>query len=376
MRVLVAGDYCERARVAQVVESENYGLLFNEVRPFIKNADLSIVNFEFPIVIGSSSPIHKYGSNLKGSRKSIDAIKYAGFNCCTLANNHILDQGEKCLLDTERLLQESGISTVGVGANLNEAEAILYKTIGSETIAIINCCEHEFSIATSKRAGANPLNPISQFYKIQEAKLNANYVLVIVHGGHEHFQLPSVRMQKVYRFFIDAGADAVVNHHQHCFSGSEIYHDKPIIYGLGNFCFDKDNKRNSIWNEGYMVALNFTKDYKLTFEYIPYIQCNEKPGVFMLRDNQAFYESLDKLNKTIANPAELQNALNTYYKECAKKYLSAFEPYSSKITRKFYHMGYLPSTLDEYRSLLLYNYIECESHLDKVRYALEHLKGE
>ena len=51
---------------------------------------------------------------------------------------------------------------------------------------------------------------------VEEAKKKADFVLVIVHGGSEHFQLPTPRMQATYRFFVDAGADAVVNHHQHC----------------------------------------------------------------------------------------------------------------------------------------------------------------
>jgi poly-gamma-glutamate synthesis protein (capsule biosynthesis protein) len=121
---------------------------------------------------------------------------------------------------------------VGGGTNLQEASKILYKKIDEKVLALINCCENEFSIATEVTAGSNPLNPIQQYYAIQEAKSKADYVLVIVHGGHELWQLPSPRMQETYRFFIDAGADAVVNHHQHCYSGYEIYKKKPYILNL------------------------------------------------------------------------------------------------------------------------------------------------
>ena len=147
-------------------------------------------------------PISKAGPLLKGSRNSVDFLKYAGFNVCTLANNHILDQGEKCCLNTKHLLESSSIRTVGVGENLEDANKILYIKHNQETLAIINCCEHEFSVATHKTAGANPLNPIQQYYKIQEARKNADFVLVIVHGGHEYCQLPSPRMKELYRFFI------------------------------------------------------------------------------------------------------------------------------------------------------------------------------
>lgn len=71
---------------------------------------------------------------------------------------------------TKELIDKSGINTVGAGKNVTEAGEILYLKFKDESVAIINCCEHEFSIATHTTAGANPLNPIQQFYKIQDAK--------------------------------------------------------------------------------------------------------------------------------------------------------------------------------------------------------------
>ena len=216
--ILIAGDFCQRYRIDEAIKKRLYGDLFDEVKTIIETADYSIVNFEFPIILDSTNakPILKCGPNLQGTKEAVDAVKYAGFNCCTLANNHILDQGEQCCLDTKNELEKAGIDTVGVGSNLEDAASILYKEIRGETLAIINCCEHEFSIATDTTIGANPLNHIQQYYRIQEARSKADYVLVIVHGGHEHCQLPSPEMQETYRFFIDSGADAVVNHHQHC----------------------------------------------------------------------------------------------------------------------------------------------------------------
>lgn len=78
------------------------------------------------------------------------------------------------------MLEKGGIFTVGVGIDLNDAARILYIESKGRKLAIINCCENEFSVATESTAGGNPLLPIQQFYKIQEAKENADYVLVIV----------------------------------------------------------------------------------------------------------------------------------------------------------------------------------------------------
>ena len=83
-------------------------------------------------------------------------------------------------------------------------------------------------------------------------------------------------MQKWYRHFVDMGADAVVNHHQHCISGYEIYQEKPIFYGLGNFCFDSFREQPvSQWNYGYAVKL--TVDKKISVDLIPYTQFAEQP---------------------------------------------------------------------------------------------------
>ena len=62
---------------------------------------------------------------------------------------------------------------------------------------------------------------------------------MIVHGGHECYNLPSPRMQKQYLFYADQGADIVVGHHTHCISGYEVYKGVPIYYSLGNFCLPR-----------------------------------------------------------------------------------------------------------------------------------------
>ena len=374
MKVLIAGDYCQRYRLDTIVKKKSFGKLFDQVMPIIASADYSIVNFEFPIVLNkkTAKPIPKCGPNLEGTIESVAAIRYAGFKCCTLANNHILDQGKQCCLDTKNELEKAGIDTVGVGANLGESSEYLLKQINGENLAIINCCEHEFSIATESEAGANPLNPIRQYYAIQEAKKQADYVLVIVHGGHEHFQLPSPRMQETYRFFIDAGADAVVNHHQHCYSGYEMYREKPIFYGLGNFCFDEDGGRNSTWNEGYMVVLSFDKQ-KITYEMIPYIQCNEKASVELVKERTSFDKTIEKLNAIIQDSKELKKEVDKYYRTTASGMLMMHQPYENRILNKLYRMHLLPSLVSRKKYLMLLNYIYCEAHYDKHVFALKQL---
>lgn len=376
MRILIAGDFCDKLRVTERIASGDFNMMFDNVSHIIKDSDYSIVNFEFPIVEEEGNPIAKCGPNLRGQQKAIESIKYAGFNICTLANNHILDQGEKCCLETKKLLNNAGVKTVGAGENINDAASILLCTQGKETLAIINCCEHEFSIATEKTAGANPLNPIQQWYKIKEAKTKADYVIIIVHGGHEHYQLPSPRMKETYRFFIDAGADAVINHHQHCYSGYEIYNNCPIFYGLGNFLFDHCDNRYKIWNEGYMVTLEFSKDQK-TFILHPYNQCNELPTVTLMNEKERmhFYKNIKKLNNIIADENQLTKEHETWIGMTSMGMASIFEPYIMRINKCLLRIGIASSVLNNKRRYQILNYINCESHLDRIKYVIKKRYG-
>lgn len=361
-KILIAGDFCPKERVEKVIKQKNYGQLFDGIKPILEQSDYSIVNFEFPIVVHSAEakPILKCGPNLQGAIEAVEAVKYAGFDCCTLANNHILDQGEQCCLDTKRELEKAGIDTVGVGHNIGEAGIILYKQINGETLAIINCCEHEFSIATESSAGANPINPIQQYYKIQEARQNADYVLVIVHGGHEHYQLPSPQMQEIFRFYIDAGADAIVNGHQHCYSGYEEYKGKPIFYGLGNLCFDNPHKRNTIWNEGYIVELFFNKNTNPRYRLIPYTQCNDEYYLKLTTNIKTFNANIARLNEIICNNDKLNQEHIRFIYSNSSRYKRVFRPYDSMVFRILERLHIL-SVSRKYK-LFLCAIIQCESH--------------
>ncbi len=368
MKILIGGDYYPAYSLKPVIEKGDYSI-FDVLAPLTHNVDYSIVNFESPVVIENYAPIKKWGPNLYSSKKAVEAISYAGFNLVTLANNHILDYGEKGILDTLKVCSEYHIETVGAGKNLREASAIFYKEINGKVLGIINCCEHEFSIASEYSSGANPLNPVQQYYKICEAKELADYVIVIVHGGHEHFQLPSLRMVETYHFFVDAGADVVVNHHQHCYSGYEVYKGKPIFYGLGNFCFDKPGKVNTTWNEGFLLELSLLPN-NITFELHPYLQCNGDTKIDFLKNKDEWNSNIEKLNLIISDASLLQKECERFYKKQRKRMLMLFEPYWDRISAKLYQKGFLPSILFRMKEQQIKNVINCESHRDVLTYCI------
>ena len=195
MKVLVAGDFCPLNRVAIALEKGLADGVLGKVKPIADAADYAIVNLECPITYGSEKRIRKCGPNLHCTEAGVSALRWAGFDCVTLANNHFRDFGDEGVNKTLGACTKTGLDTVGGGKELQEAGQTLFKNIGNKTLAVINCCEHEFSLATEHTGGSNPLAPLKQFYAIREARTRADYVLVVVHGGHEHYQLPSTRMQ-------------------------------------------------------------------------------------------------------------------------------------------------------------------------------------
>lgn len=371
MKVLIAGDYCPQNRVLEAFDKREYDRIFGGVNNILQTVDYSIVNFECPVTKGDERPITKFGPNIQCNETGVEALKWAGFDCVTLANNHFRDYGNDGVKYSLSCFKKHGIDTVGGGLSIREASEVLYKQIGDKKLAIINCCEHEFTIATHEKCGSNPLNPIQQYYAIKDAKTEADYVLVIVHGGHEHYQLPSIRMQETYRFFIDAGADAVVNHHQHCYSGFEIYKKKPIFYGLGNFCFDnlECSKKIPSWKYGYLLELIFTKE-RIKYKWYPYEQSASKPGVTLLHEN-AFNDKIYTFNSIISNPENLLEAQNDYYKKQEYSILSAFQPFRSRFSFAARRFKLIPTIMSKRWKTALYNIILCESHRDKVEFFLE-----
>lgn len=369
INILIAGDFSPRRRLEKLILEKRYSEIFAEVKQHTSLVDYSIVNFETTVISGEGTPIKKTGPNLKCSKNAIEAIKYAGFDCVALANNHFYDYGDEGVKDTLITCKENNIDYVGGGENITEAEKILYKKIKGKIFAFINFCESEWSIATLKSGGAAPLNPIHNFHQIRNARELADYVIVIVHGGVEEYELPTPRMKETYRFFVDAGADAVINHHQHCFSGYEIYNNKPIFYGLGNFCFDWVTQSVGWWEEGFIVVLEFSN--QIGFSIHPYVQCHKEASVIFMKDTSLFDEKIARLNSIIGDDDRLGECFNNIAISKYSRYSDLLEPYSNRYFKFLYSKNLLPSLVSVKQKKILLNMVRCESHRDLLMKVLQ-----
>lgn len=369
MRIIIAGDFSLQGRVAKCNDLDVLKYLMGGVRKSIKS-DYAIVNFESPIATPYCKPIIKDGPVLMNPVEAIEVLKDVGFNVFTLANNHLKDFGEEGVKNTLTVCKEMGVHTVGAGVNIDEARKplILSDNVSGYKVGILNVCEHESSVATSSNAGANPLDLVSLYYDIRNLKKSVDKLVVVIHGGCEHYQLPTPRMKRVYHLIADYGADVIVNHHQHCYSGYETYNGTPIFYGLGNFFFDNPKKRRDKWNEGLLLKLDVQND-DIQFELIPYNQCDDDP-VIKIREYGDVKDKIEELNAIIAD----DNLLNEHFDRlvASKKPLRPFLPYGNHYLRALYHRGLFPSFLNNKRKVMMQNAVRCESHREVFLSYLEH----
>jgi poly-gamma-glutamate synthesis protein (capsule biosynthesis protein) len=361
MKIFITGDFCPINR-GDISQSNSSTLLDDDIRVIIDQADLRITNLECPLT-KHATPIPKTGPALKADPQNIQVLKNNGFNLVTLANNHIMDYGSRGIQDTIDFLKEHKIDYVGAGSITEEID-VIFKTKDDFIIGIINVCENEWS--TDERQGyqANGFSEIGMFYSIKKAKQKADKVIVIHHGGHEMYNLPSPRLKKILRFFVDCGADVVVNHHTHCIGGEEIYKEAPIFYSLGNFVFDNPKQRNSIWNYGMAVTLEFSSA-GISFHKHYFEQFNVDPGVKLIDEKDIKYD-IKKLNTVISDDDQLEEKFEEFVQQKKRMYLSYLEPLKSKYILALINRGFIPSLWNKRKRHYLKNLITCESHREIV----------
>lgn len=336
--------------------------IFETMKPYISDSDFSIANLEAPVIKEKATPIKKSGPCLGVAPTTVDVLKCVGFDIFTLANNHFFDQGQTGVENTINKCLDSGIITVGGGKNVKEARIPLILENKGKQIAIINACEHEFSIADNEHGGSNPLDLIQMQEDIDAAKQKADYIVLILHGGIEQYHYPTPRMKRWYRHFVDLGADAVINHHQHCINGYEVYNGKPIFYGLGNFYFPWGSQsRPESWKYGYAVRLTFDKE--ISYEMIPYKQTTETVEP---QDKYEFEKEIELLSLPIQDDFLLQQKLDEYIidRENLLKTLLFPSMISKRYLVALANRGYLGRLYNDKQNYSLKNKLTCESHFE------------
>lgn len=244
IRVTVIGDTMLDASARPVLQQQGYDYAFAGSHHLYAESEIVLANLEGPLTSRGKKAEKRYTFR-SPSEKVAAALKTAGVNAVTLANNHMLDYGEEGLADTMQALDRAGIGHFGAGMDLPEARAPYIATVGGVRIGMLGYSltfPEEFW-ATESRAGTAFGRRQAIMEDVAELKKRVDLVLVSFHWGQEGKTVLRPYQEELAHSAIDAGADAVIGHHPHIAQAVEKYRGKAIIYSLGNFVFGSYSNR-------------------------------------------------------------------------------------------------------------------------------------
>lgn len=322
--IFVAGDYVISREEPPTSETT----LSAPIRDRIASADVSVVNFEAPLVSDDAIGVPKSGPVISNHDAAGTAVAESGFDICTLANNHVGDYGPDGVASTVDVLESLGCRTVGVGESHDAAFEPLEVRVGDASVGIVNVCEREFNIAGEETHGAAWIADRRAREAIRAADEAFDAVIAIVHGGVEYVPFPPPELQDLLREFVDLGADLVVAHHPHVPQGWERYGDGAILYSLGNFLFDSmRDSANASW--GLAIEIQFEGTTPVAVELVPTEVIDGV--VHPLGERRDPIDHLEYLHRISAITAD-SATLESYWQEVAIQLL--LERYSNWL-----HMG-------------------------------------
>ncbi len=242
------GDMMLERNVQKSFGKKGLDYIFEKIKGqenrFFYGADGIVANLEGPFaptrIETSKSIAFRFDPNLA------PALKKYNFTAFSLANNHTLDMGIKNVTFTKKILEQNGLKYFGYQTKQGPEYTLLVGEADGlpENVAFIGYNDV-----------GSPINKNNIKTAIEEAKKQAQYVIVWPHWGEEYKRISNKNQREMGHWLIDQGVTAVIGNHPHVIQEMEIYNGHPIFYALGNFVFDQYFSKDT--QEGISVGMTF-----------------------------------------------------------------------------------------------------------------------
>lgn len=241
--LLFAGDTAEADAALPTLQKRGFDHPFAATVDLVRAADVAIANLEAPITDGGD-PIPVYTRYVyRAPHQSAEALKTAGFDLLTMANNHAVDYGWSGIRDTIDNLHAVGLELIGAGKSDGEARRGAIFTVGGLKVGVIALCEDQIFFrvwvnlfARRGHFGAAALTRKNLEDDIARLRPEVDVLVVALHAGYNYAPPRQATIDWSERA-IDLGADLVVVHHPHVAHPVALYKGKPILLSLGNYAF-------------------------------------------------------------------------------------------------------------------------------------------
>lgn len=206
------------------------------------SADLAMVNLETAVTDGGTQAPKQFA--FRAPSTAFRALKGAGVDVATMANNHGMDYGETGLRDSLAASRQAGLPVVGIGNSAAEAYKPWNVKVKGTKVAVIGATQvlddnliQAWTAADGKAGLASAKDAPRLVREVREARKSADVVIVNLHWGQELNSCATDAQKQLAGQLVDAGADAVIGSHAHVLLAGGYLKGKYVHYGLGNFVF-------------------------------------------------------------------------------------------------------------------------------------------
>lgn len=212
------------------------------VAGLLRRADVAMVNLETAVTTRGTPAAKRFV--FRAPPTAFVALRSAGVDVVTQANNHGMDYGLIGLRDSLAEAKAAGFPVVGIGADSETAYAPWVTTVRGERIAVLGATQvldanliSAWTAGPGKPGLASAKNAPRLLAAIRAARASADLVVVYLHWGTEMHSCPNAAQRTLAKAIADAGADVIVGSHAHVLLGAGRLGSSYVSYGLGNFVF-------------------------------------------------------------------------------------------------------------------------------------------
>lgn len=222
-------------------EGYDFSPMLEKVKPYLSAATITTANQE-SMIGGVELGLSSY-PQFNSPAEVGDALKAAGVNAVTLANNHTLDRGEAAVQNAIRHWETIDMTYVGAYKDMEDSEEIrIMETEEGVSAAILAYTygTNGIPIPDGKDYLVNLIDLEKMSEDIARAKKAADVVILNLHFGNEYERMPNKEQKELVQFAADEGVHAVIGHHPHVLQPAAWVEGKEgnqtlVIYSLGNF---------------------------------------------------------------------------------------------------------------------------------------------
>ena len=248
-------------------DTYNYKAFFEDIKPFIEDADIAMANFEGTTAGLENGNVYKAWPVFNVPDETLDAVKYAGFDLLSTINNHSIDMGKQGIIRTIEQINQRNMLHVGTRTNREEERVLILEEndIKIAVIAYTYGCNGLEQYLTEDELDymVNIIDRDKINEDIEYSKdNNADLIIAFMHWGGEYQRDPSLQQRDLADMMLNSGVDIILGSHPHVIQDAktlEIGSEKKFIaYSMGNFI--SNQRYETLAHEYPNLNMYYTED--------------------------------------------------------------------------------------------------------------------